>query len=80
MRDAVEPRPQRKLAVAGSKSGVGAHEDILQSILGVLPATRKHLSRIGEQPLVVAVMNDPERLVVTGAEQGHELLIRAQTE
>jgi hypothetical protein len=41
---------------------------------------REHLPRICEQPLPVAVMDDPEGVFMTGAEQRDELLVRTETE
>jgi hypothetical protein len=38
----------------------------------------EHLARVGEQPLTVAIMDDPERVVVTGAEQRDQLFIGTQ--
>ena len=76
---AVQPGSQRQIAVAGPKAGVGADEHLLEGVLGVL-AARQHLPRVGEQPLVVAVVDRAERLVVAGPEQRHELLIRAQAQ
>ena len=78
MRDAVEPRAQRHLAVVGAQRAVGAHEDVLQRVLGVLARAGQHLAHVGEQPLAVAVVDDAERLVVAGAEQRHQLLVGAQ--
>jgi len=74
---AVEPGAQGKLAVIGPQAGVGPHEDVLQGVLGIL-AARQHLARVGEQPLPIAVVDHPERVVVAGAEQGHELFVRAK--
>src|SRR5205085_8063543 len=39
----------------------------------------QHLARVGEQPLPVAVVDDPEGVVVAGPEQRHELLVGAET-
>jgi hypothetical protein len=39
---------------------------------------RKHLPRVGEQPLSVAVVDYAEGLVVAGPEQRDELLVGAE--
>ena len=36
VRDAVQPGPERELAVVGPQARVGAHEDVLERVLGVL--------------------------------------------
>ena len=59
---------------------VGAHEDVLQRVLGVGPRAGEHLARVGEQPRAVAVVDDAEGLVVAGAEEGDELLVGAQAQ
>src|SRR5205814_9054119 len=58
--------------------GVGAQEDVLERVLGVGPRSRQHLAHVGEQPLAVAVVDDPVRLVVTSPEQRHQLLVGPQ--
>ena len=78
MGHSIQPRTQRKIPIAGSQAGVGAHKNVLKGVLGILP-TGQHLPRIGEQPLAIPVVNDPECLVVAGAEQGYELFVRAKT-
>ena len=80
MRDAVQPGAQRELAVVGPQTRVRADEHVLQDVLGVLRGTRKHPPRVCEQPLAVAVVDHPECLVVSGAEQRHELVIGPETE
>jgi hypothetical protein len=75
--NAVQPGPQGELAVGGPQPGVGAHEHVLQSVLGIL-AAREHLPDIAEQALAVAIMDDAERFIVAGAEERNELLVRAQ--
>ena len=72
-----QPRAEREPSLARAQSGVRADEHILQRVFGILPAW-EHLPRVGQQPLLVAVVNDPERLVVPGPEEGDELLVRAQ--
>ena len=79
VRDAIEPGPQRQLAVVGPQPRVRADEDVLEGILGVL-AVRKHLPRVGEQTLAVAIVDDPEGVFLAGAKQRHELLVGAQAE
>ena len=79
--DAVEPRAQVHVAVVGAQRAVGAHEDVLQHVLGVLArAGAQHLAHVGEQPLAVAVVDDAERLLAAGAEQRQQLLVRAQAQ
>jgi hypothetical protein len=41
---------------------------------------RKHLARVGEESLPVAVVDDPEGIVVAGAEQRYELFVGAEAE
>src|SRR5439155_10961466 len=55
-------------------------EHVLECVLGVLARSRQHLARVGEQPLAVAVVDDPEGLFAAGPEQGDELLVGAQPE
>jgi hypothetical protein len=79
--DAVQPRPHVHVAPVGAQRSVGADEDVLQHVLGVLARSRaQHLTHIGEQPLAVAVVDHPERLVAAGPEQREQLLVRTQTE
>ena len=79
--DAVEPRAHVDLALVGAQRAVGAHEDVLQHVLGVLARVpREHLAHVGEQALAVAVVEHAERLVGAGAEQGDELLVGAQAQ
>ena len=73
--DAVKPGAQRELAVARAQPTVGAHEHILERVLGVLARARQHLAHVREQPLAVAVVDDREGLVVSGSEGGHELVV-----
>jgi hypothetical protein len=75
VRDAVQPRPQRELAVVGAQAGVGTNEYLLQRVLGVLGRAGEHLARVCEQSLAVPVMDDPERLLIPRAEQRYELLV-----
>ena len=79
VRNAVQPCAERQLTVRGAQARVSAHEDVLQRVLGVLPRARQHLPRVREQPLPVAVVDDAERLLVTVAEQRHELFVGAQS-
>ena len=76
--DAVEPGPERELAVVGPQARIRAYEDVLKCVLRVL-AVGEHLPRVGEQPLPVAVVDHPEGVVVTRPEQRYELLIRSET-
>ena len=81
MSDAVEPRADVHLAVVVAQRPVRAHEDVLQHVLGILArAGREHLAHVGEQPLAIAVVQDPEGLVVAGAERGDELIVRAHAQ
>ena len=65
--------------MVGPQARVRAHEDVLERVLGVL-TVREHLPRVGEQPLPVAVVDDPEGVVVARAEQGYELLVGPEAE
>ena len=78
VRDAVQPGAQRHRAVADAQRGVGAQEDVLQRVLGVLARAAEHLAGVDEQPLAVAVVDDAEGRVVAGAEEGDELLVGSQ--
>ena len=75
--DAIQPGSQRDLAVVRPQARIGPHEHVLEGVLGIL-AAREHLARIGEQPLPVAIVDGPERVVVPRAEERNELLVRAQ--
>ncbi len=77
--DAVEPCPEREIAIVRPQARVGADEHVLERVLGVVARARQHLARIREQPLAVPVVDDAERLIVPGPEQLDELFIRAQT-
>ena len=77
--DAVEPRAHVHLAVVGAQRAVGADEHVLQHVLGVLArAGAQHLAHVGEQPLAIAVVDRPERVVAAAPEQREQLLVRAQ--
>ena len=76
--DAVQPRSQRELAITGPQARICADEDVLQRVLGVVPGTGQHLARVGKQALAIAIVDDLERLIVTGPEQFDQLLVRAQ--
>ena len=65
--DAVQPRAHVHRARVGAQRAVGAHEHVLQHVLGVLTrAGAQHLAHVGEQALAVAVVDHPERVVVAG--------------
>jgi hypothetical protein len=66
--DPVEPCAQGQLAVVCPQADVRTDEDVLQRILGIGPRARKHLARVREQALLVAVVDRAERLLVAGAE------------
>ena len=78
VRDAVQPGAQRHRPVVDAQRGVGAQEDVLQRVLGVLARAAEHLAGVDEQPLAVAVVDDAEGRVVAGAEEGDELLVGSQ--
>jgi hypothetical protein len=78
--DPVQPGAQRELAIAGPQPPVGAHEHLLHGVLGVDRGARQHLPRIGEHPLAIAIVDDPERVLVAGSEQRDELLVGADPE
>jgi hypothetical protein len=73
--DPVEPGPEAQLPVRGPEPLVGAHEHVLERVLGVLTRAEEHLPRVGEKPLLVAVVDDAERLLVPRPEQRHQLLV-----
>ena len=63
----------------GAQRAVGPHEHVLHHVLGVLArAGGEHLAHVGEQPLAVAVVEDPERVLVAAAEEREQLLVGAQ--
>ena len=78
VRHPVEPGAQSQLAVVGAQ----ARSRRGRRCPGARPrrpgGAGQHLARVGEQPLAVAVVDHPERLVVAGPEQRHELLVGAQ--
>jgi len=75
--DSEEPGSKRQLLVGGPQTRIRANEHVLEGVLGIL-ATRQHLPRIGEQALVVALVDGPEGLVVAGAEESYELIVGAE--
>ena len=77
--DAVQPRAQVHLARVGAQRAVGAHEHVLQHVLGVLArAGAQHLAHVREQALAIAVVDGAERVVAAAAEQREQLLVRPQ--
>ena len=78
VRDAVQPRAQRHRPVVVAQRAVGAQEDVLQDVLGVRARGAEHLARIGEQPLAIAVVDGPERIVEAHPEERHELVVGPQ--
>jgi hypothetical protein len=74
MGDAEEPRPERQVLIGGAESRVGPDEYVLEGVLGVL-ATGQHLPGVGEETLVVAIVDRPEGFVVAGPEQRDELFV-----
>ena len=77
--DAVEPRPHGDVALAGAQGAVGAQEDVLHDVLGLgVPA--QHVAHVGEQALVVAVVERAERVLAAGAEEREQLLVGAQAQ
>jgi hypothetical protein len=73
--DPIEPCAQRQLTRIGAQTGVGADEDFLNGVLSILGRACQHLARVRKQPLPVAIVDDPERVLVAGSEQRHELLV-----
>ena len=78
VRDPIQPRAQGQLAIAGSQARVRAHENVLERVLGILARAGKHLPRVREQALTVAVVNRAEGLVVAGTKQRHKLFVGPQ--
>jgi hypothetical protein len=74
--DPIQPRPQAQLTAIGPQAREGAHEHILEDILGVGIGSRQHLAYVRQQPGPVAIVDDPESVVVTAAEEPDELLVR----
>jgi SAM-dependent methyltransferase len=79
MGHAVEPRPQRDVAVAGAQTRVGADENVLERVLDIGCAAGQHLAHVRQQARAVAVVDDAEGLLVALPEQRHELLVGAET-
>ena len=79
--DPVQPRPQRQLAVARAQARrTRCTKMSCRASSASWREAGEHLARIGEQPLPVAVVDDPEGLVVPGPEQRDELLVGPQPE
>jgi hypothetical protein len=78
--DAVQPRAQRDRPPVRAQGRVRAQEDVLERVLGIVPRARQHLAHVGEEALVVTVVDDPEGLLVARAEEGHELVVGPQTQ
>jgi hypothetical protein len=76
--NAEQPCAQGEPLVARPQPGVGADEYVLERVLGVL-TPREHLARVGEQPLVIALVDRAERLLVAGAKQRDQLVVRTKT-
>jgi hypothetical protein len=75
--NAVEPGPKGDVAVIGAEPRVSLHEDVLKRVFCVVPRAG-HLPCVGKQALAIAVVDDPERLVVPSPEQRHQLLVGPQ--
>jgi hypothetical protein len=56
------------------------NEHVLEHILGVGLESREHLANVRQQPSTIAVVDDPEGVLVSVTEQPDELLIRAEPE
>ena len=79
MRDAVEPRAHGDVALAGAQRAVGAQEDVLHDVLGLgVPA--QHVAHVGEQAVVVAVVDEAEGVLAAGSEEREQLLVGAQAQ
>jgi hypothetical protein len=76
--DAVQPGAQRHRPIVVAQRAVGAQEDVLQDVLGVRARRSQHLARVGEQALAIAVVDGPERIVVSHPEEGYELIVGPQ--
>jgi hypothetical protein len=76
--DPVQPSPQAQLAAVGAQAGISANEHVLKHILGVGMLSGEHLSHVRQQPSAVAVMDDPEGVLVAVPEQPNKLLVRAE--
>ena len=72
--DRVQPRAQVDVAAAAAQRPVRRGEAVLQGVLGLL-ATAQHLPAEGEQPAVVAVVDDLEGVVVAGAHASDEPVV-----
>jgi hypothetical protein len=72
--DRVQPRAQLDGPGAAAQGPVRRHEAVLQGVLGLL-AVPQHVSAEREQPTVVAVVDDLERVVVAGAHASDEPIV-----
>jgi hypothetical protein len=77
--DPEQPGSQGETSVGCPESRVGAYENVLERVFGIL-ATGQHLPGIGEQTPVVAIVDRPERLLVPGPEQRHELVVGTEAQ
>jgi hypothetical protein len=80
VRNPVQPRSERELAIGGQQAGVCPHEDLLNGVLGVGPGAAEHLTCVDEQPVPVTVVDDAEGIVVTRPEERDELLVGANSQ
>ena len=69
VRDPIQPGAQAQLAAIGQQARICADEHVLEHVLGVGMLPREHLAHVGEQPRAVAIVNDPERVLVAAAEE-----------
>ena len=76
-RDPVQPWPSRDRPLVGEHRRMGCDEGLLEQILGVL-ARADHVPAEAEQPRLVAVEQDLERVVVAVANHRDELLVALQ--
>jgi hypothetical protein len=75
-RDRVEPGLEADLPVGRPHRAVRGHEAVLQGVLGLV-AVAEHVGAEGQQPAVVAVEDELEGAIVTGAHARDEGLVGA---
>ncbi len=78
-RDPIQPRPDVDRSLVGEDRVERGGENLLEHVLGVL-ARAEQMPAEGEQPRLVAIHEQLERVLVAAADQRDEPLIGLQTE
>jgi hypothetical protein len=80
VRDPIQPGTQAQVAAVGAQAAVGTDEYVLEDVLRIGMWPREHLTYVRQQPRAIAVVDDPEGIVVSAAEEPDELLVRPQSQ